>query len=431
MSESKVWIVGAQHSNADRSISWDEPFPNFTEPDVLIINLVTLDKETLQRLNKEKLDQAASFIKDKFLNRGIIIFITAPNFDITDNQYIYSNYVLSPIKAYTKNVPQGTRIKYHEKYDFIEYLKHVKAFDFYIEGFDPNYINYIFEHSGNNVKALELVNQELKDNGGHSLGSTFSLFQITRTGTEYRKDSGQVIFLPPPTESMEDTLSTLLIILGKTTIEKETPPDWISKINLPLVSEKLDEIQKLETQKMAIQDKINNLEKEKSEILNFCKLLYSKNTELEDIVFEAFKLLGFKEITRIRELDREDWIFNFKYEKQFKYGIIEVKGADTRTKQQHIVQTSKWVDERYEIDKKISKGIFIPNQFRLIEYPKSKKQREQFEPNELQYANMKSICIIPSFVLFEAIKNALEGNSKSREEIEKIIATNSGVVSKI
>ena len=109
MSIFKVWILGSSHPNADKSILWDQPFPNLGEPDILIINLQTLNEETLKRIDKEKFSQARTFILDKFLNGGIIIFITAPNFDVTDH-YIYSNYYLSPIHVITTDVPEGVRV---------------------------------------------------------------------------------------------------------------------------------------------------------------------------------------------------------------------------------------------------------------------------------------------------------------------------------
>ena len=177
-------------------------------------------------------------------------------------------------------------------------------------------------------------------------------------------------------------------------------------------------------------EKIEQLQSEKKKIQNHLRLLYCKSTPLENAVMEAFKLLGFDEIRKIREPNKEDWVFEFKHEKQFKYGIIEVKGSDTRTKQEDIVQSSKWVDERFAIDKSVSKGIFIPNQHRTKEYSKSKKDKMHFEPNELQYSQMKSICIIPSFVLFEAVKDILDGKKKSRKDIEKLIASRYVVITK-
>ena len=50
----------------------------------------------------------------------------------------------------------------------------------------------------------------------------------------------------------------------------------------------------------------------------------------------------------------------------------------------------------------------------MKEYPKSQQERLRFEPNELEYAEAKDICIIPSCALFEAAKRALDGEAPDR-----------------
>jgi hypothetical protein len=37
-----VWVLGSEHPNAHKSISWLSPFPNFSNCDVLIVNLKSL-----------------------------------------------------------------------------------------------------------------------------------------------------------------------------------------------------------------------------------------------------------------------------------------------------------------------------------------------------------------------------------------------------
>ena len=57
---------------------------------------------------------------------------------------------------------------------------------------------------------------------------------------------------------------------------------------------------------------------------------------------------------------------------------------------------------------KISKAVFVSNQHRGEQYPASKEKRMHFAPNEIQYSEMKGICIIPSCVLFESVKKVLK-----------------------
>jgi len=427
-----VWLLGATHPKADKSISWDEPFHNLGEPDVLIINLCSLTQEVLKRVDKEKLEQARKFIMDKFFHNGIIIVITAPRFEVSQQHYIYSNYYIVPISPITENVPQGTQLRYNENHDFKLYLEEVQNFNFVINHVDTSYVEYFGKQKADSFSCGFIPDESIKDNSGHVLGDIYSLIYVDEE-TEKLKllpNAGQVVLLPPPTESIETALDKILFRYGKTTSTEEHLPEWVSKILLPTIKEKHSEIEKLRSQQNTLQKQIDVLENEKNTIQNHKRLLFSEETPLEDAVAEAFKLLGFDEIRQIREKNREDWIFEFKHEKQFKYGVIEVKASENRTKQNNIVQCSKWVDERFDIDNKISKGIFIPNQHRLQLYPKSKDDRSHFEPNEIAYTKMKSICIIPSFVLFEAVKDMLDGKKKSRKEIEKLIAENNSVITK-
>jgi hypothetical protein len=80
------------------------------------------------------------------------------------------------------------------------------------------------------------------------------------------------------------------------------------------------------------------------------------------------------------------------------------------------------------IENRKVKGIFICNQYRLNPYPKSKDDRIRFEPNELDYADTRRICVMPSFVLFEAVKSVLSGNVKTIANLEEIIAKTNGVL---
>ncbi len=68
------------------------------------------------------------------------------------------------------------------------------------------------------------------------------------------------------------------------------------------------------------------------------RLLYETGSELDDAVCDAFKLLGFNEIRKIRGNDKEDWIFNFKSLTNRMYGVIEVKGVKKEISKEDIQQ---------------------------------------------------------------------------------------------
>ena len=176
---------------------------------------------------------------------------------------------------------------------------------------------------------------------------------------------------------------------------------------------KIAELEKLNNDKENLENKIQITETEKQNLLNHAQLLYSNGKYLEQSVFDAFKLLGIENITKIREADLEDWVFEFNNVKDFAYGIIEVKESENRTLLANLTQCNKWVED-YLIENKKGKGIFVTNQYRLEEYPNSRQMRLHFEPNEIDYARTRQICIIPSCVLFEAVNKTLDGKKKTR-----------------
>ena len=78
-----------------------------------------------------------------------------------------------------------------------------------------------------------------------------------------------------------------------------------------------------------------------------------------------------------------------------------------------------------------TKGIFIPNQFRLMNLSESRERRKHFEPNELEFVKTRKICIIPTYVLFEAANKILDGQDPNRNEIEQKIFSTNGILESI
>ena len=94
-----------------------------------------------------------------------------------------------------------------------------------------------------------------------------------------------------------------------------------------------------------------------------------------------------------------------------------------------IGQCHKWVEDYLHMSPSVkTKGIFVSNQFRLQKFPESKTQRKRFEPNELDYAQKREICIISTYVLFEAVNLVLEGELLDRSTVEEKILSANGIL---
>lgn len=416
-----VWIIGNAHPNADRSLDWDDPFPNLSDPDVLIVDLTTLTNKVLERLDKQKLVVAQRSIRDKFIKNGTVIIITRPYFSIVQNNCTYSNYSILPARLSTINVTPGNKIKPDDGHSFRAYIDDIKSFSFQIEGWGPKATP---PRPDSRPVLTPVLGQGIEDNAGHRLGLTLTLERLNNTGGRPQVlDAGHLVFLPPPTGSMSDALGKILAVFGKVYLLNEVLPDWAERLQIRLVADLESQISELKNEVSQRKKKIDELTEKKNRVLRHRRLLCLKGMGLEEAVADAFKVLGFNDIRKMRGPDREDWIIDIK-SNDYLYGVIEVKGADARTKQGDIVQCSKWVDERFSLDGKASKGVFVPNQHREVDYLKSCELRAKFEPNELKYAKIKDICIIPSYVLFEAVEKTLEGNKPSRKMIvEKITGT--------
>lgn len=435
MSEKSVWVVGAKNTNADKSINWDEKFPNLSDPDVLIFNLTSLSSSVLSILDDEKYSSLKSIVIDKFRNGGTVIFITEGAF--YSPKPLRANYFLCPIGVYTEDVEEGKIIKITDRDNnpFTEYLDQIDGFSFYLKTLDTNSLQ---NRLGTVIvsQVSEMTERRVTDNAGHIISCSYEILSIVgQNGKMMGRalDSGEIIFLPPPKKiTIVDGINKILEVYGKSGLQKEPLPQWINQVKLYGIKELNEKITQLNTNRAELEEEISKKLKEKQVVENFYSLLYAQNKQLENIVRDSFKLLGFDEIKRIRNENDEDWVIDLKSIKGIDHGIIEVKGRNEKTKQFDIVQCNKWVDDYHQMEPpKNTKGIFISNQFRLESYPASKEKRTKFEPNELQYAKSREICIIPTYVLFEAVNKALDGKQKSRKEIEKLLYETNGVLSKL
>ena len=435
----QVWLLGNRHLGADISIGWDDEFPNLSDPDVLVVDLTTLTEEILYKTDWQKLAQAREALRDKLFHGGSIIvvsqrriFARPPHVPPADavqppRPYSPSNYSIFPVSLETKSVPAGRRIIVDDGHDFKAYMSSVKSFTFYIKGYEDDY-GPQYGHP-RRARLMRADNKSVKDNSENDLGFTLVVTE-SDDGAHFApaKNAGQLVFLPPPTGPTDGAIGKILAVYGKSPLREEVPPAWLEKVAVQKGMQLQAEIDKLEEQGDQIWARMDALVRERDGVLAHRRLLHSKGGELEAAVADAFRLLGL-DAWRTNKAD-EDCILAMDAG-GYAHGVVEVKGADGRTRQQDIVQCGKWVDVWYAREGELPKGVFVPNQHRMKEYPKSEQERLRFEPNELEYAEAKDICIIPSCALFEAAKRALDGVAPDRAEIEARIAGTRGVLDRV
>lgn len=434
----QVWLMGSRHSDADRSIGWDDPFPNLSDLDVLVADLTTLTGQVLRRIDKTKLDQAKKLLEDRFFSGGTIVIITQPVHSTGPTGALpdgalppprYTNYHIFPLSIETMTVPAGTRIVTDDSHDFKSYAHSIKNFSFHIEAYYPE-INPKLSASSHNAGLASIPGQGIRDNSGHDLGSTISVAKISSGRfSGWLPGAGRLVLLPPPTEPAHEAIGKILSVYGKTPLRAELPPAWAEQVPLGPAEAREAQMARLEDDKAKIQGEIDKLASENDKILAHRRLLYSRGSDLEDAVVQALRALGFDDAEPRGGADMEDAAFGMGSGAPYSRGVIEVKGANRGTQMRDIDQCNRWAKRRDGgDDDRPPKGIFVPNQHRLQPYPGSLKARIRMEPNQVEQAETNDICIIPSCVLFEAVRRVLGGEAPDRAKIAGKIAATRGVL---
>ena len=440
-SEKEIWVVGHAQTNADKSFSWYDESHSITDADIVIVDIGTLP--TVLQLKAKSRDyvnnELLGMVKAHLIhnNESKIEINTRYNTYLKNiNDWIHTlirnmeNKVLGgghvvlllhhhvpPMPVYPEYhnlLPFSTKIHNDEirnkiifdKHYLKEYLNHVKHVNYRLEFPSPSYLGF---------KQDRIV-----DNSNQLLGIEYAF------GGE--NQPGRLTLLPSAVASGHGELITQIVSNFKKNAY-EPPPTWIKHTPIIKMDEIVKKIERLQAEAGAIDLTIKQLESEKNILGKYHDLLFSTGTQLEESVKQAFSLLGFGEINKKRGNKCEDWIIDLKSSQEVEFGVMEVKGRKAKTKMADIVQCHKWTEDYLQIEPSVkTKGIFVSNQFRLQKFPESKTERKHFEPNELEYALKREICIIPTYVLFEAVSHVLEGELLDRSVIEEKILSTNGVL---
>ena len=438
----RVWLLGRHHPGADRSLEWDGSFGNLSDPNIIIVDLTGLDNDTLQRIDKNNLDQALKSITGKLLYGGTVVVITRPEFSTLSSRplagrpdspfggplrdpYRYSNYHILPINVATTTAQPNTVIKAGDGHPFKGYIDAVKDYRFLIDSVTDKIPPG--PDGEPPARLRRLPEWDITDNSGRALGLVLEVAESDRYGRlRQAPRPGRLVLLPPPTEPIGEAIGRILSVY-KPLPPAGAPPAWAERLSPGPASENRARIADREECKDKIQAEIDALARQNDQILVHRRLLYSDGPELEDAVVEAFRALGFDDVERRGKADEEDASFAMGGT-QYSRGVVETKGAGKGTQLQHILQCSMWAEKRAATEGRPSKGIFVPNQHRHKPYPKSSKIRMNIEPNQLEHAVLKDICIVPSCVLFEAVSRVLGGEAPDRAGIAGRIADTKGVL---
>ena len=111
----------------------------------------------------------------------------------------------------------------------------------------------------------------------------------------------------------------------------------------------------------------------------------------------------------------------------YSLGAILALGSEKRASIDMLKQCRKLAED-HSADGKKAKAVFVANQQRSSPYPESSKERMALDKAEDDFARQEKICIIPAFLLFEAVNKALKGYKPRRLDLEKLIAETNGIL---
>lgn len=220
--------------------------------------------------------------------------------------------------------------------------------------------------------------------------------------------AGYVALLPPTekitySDFVKNTLQNVFDI--EVSVEGRAPPAWLSKYSLPNENEIKDSIQNKKNE-------IEELEEELESLTRFKRLLYETNTNLEEIVREALRELGF--VVDGEVPGKRDGILRTT-ETDF---VLEVTGTTGGIKQSKGRQLDDWVENviAENPDKNIS-GLLIVNP----EMGTSPEKRNiSIEPNVKQYMQKRGdYKVFTTVDLYKLVESHLK-EGVDKEDIESI-----------
>ncbi len=412
-----IWVLGNEDSRVQKSIQWHATdIPNFADCGTLIVDMTTLNPSALHNLSLPKCQELFDGIFSRFNAGGEIICIFNESFDARNyEEHLINNYFWSPIIFVVEKVKPANSWQPIQHFGFKNYMeRYLKTWDKTISfPQSRTKISWPGSTKGINVESTVI------SNSNQIIAGTF---HAALEGSD-----GSIHMLPPLKDS-KTAISAILYELGiSTTTQKSNAPNWIETIDVPGLT-KLDKALSVENTKIEkIIENVSKIKSDQNRLKKFKELLYEDGTQLEEIVKEALQILGISSVKKGRQ-NFEDLIFDCN-SKSRDVCTIEVKGLESNMKIAHVRQALHWKLDYEEMGKK-SKAVLIANIYRLEDISKSKSKRESFTDFK-DFCNTHDVCILPTSVLFEFVKEKLEGQAINSRKIEKAIIDTKGVLLKV
>lgn len=188
--------------------------------------------------------------------------------------------------------------------------------------------------------------------------------------------------------------------------EEKKIPEWVSGIKLPKEDEFETKLEEVEGSIQKLKEQKSKIEQEKQDYTRIKGLLYGGGHNLEDLIRDVLKKLGFENVRSIRKSEFEVDVV-FEYEGNIFIG--EVEGKDNRAidkdKVGQLVTTFAEFSKHQE-DCVPDRGFLFGNGYRLIE---PEKRGLGFTEGAIKTAKNLNCVLIETKYLYEIAKVIQEG----------------------
>lgn len=425
------------------TFSWRDELPYAADFDAVIVDLTSLDRDTLAAICDDRTprtewgsglppggynirNRLAERMEDfhQLLKSGGDVYCIVSDVLESEEQYasrdggtvpVYTSLDWCPIRFKLKR-RIGTTLQMEDQ-DYAEYFRSVARWEAVIQPeiddgrLFPGYGlgRALLQGLSSATETYRLDTQPIAVNRANE---SIAVAVSWRTGSRktLEMQSGKLVLLPPPSNgALEEAILLLCRVIGAA--DNEAAPNWVESINVPEEAE-------LESRAHSLRAEAERLLADKRNRARTKSLLFQTGEALEEAVHVALAELGCD--VRAPDERREDLVATWNSSE----ALVEVKGKRRGFSLADLRQLGHYLEDA-ALDQRQVKGVFIGNHFRTHQ---PSKRGEAFPPNVVQYAQKRSIALVTTAALFDAVCMVRRGERSPYEVIEAIFG-GEGIVS--
>jgi hypothetical protein len=313
---------------------------------------------------------------------------------------------------------------------FSEYRKQIKEWTFSFDS-KPKQLEYMDRNDLSHGQSYVLLVQGLFENLSlHPLGVELRYGVYDQAARSVLPDvvSGPIYLLHYPIRGdLRESLRCLLREFCNTDLVESDEPEWVQLIKPPRGTELDEQINFLSSQIEQLSEQKMQLVAEKQQLEYWRKLLYETGDMLEDVVFEALKLLGLDNVQFgikgdhdiVGELDGKTLLF-------------EVKGLNKSAGRKEVFDLDRHIGEfgLKNPGKKVAKGVLVANAYR-DDPPDTREEsgKQIFAGDAVDHAKLLEFALLDTRVLYRLVTDVIEGKLDDTSEVLQSLRETIGIYS--